>query len=228
MAFNQNLETSSADRLLDDHSTNLFAEAVPAAKWYQIAYYQPYFQVDSHIAWSRISKSVYSLGSQSFFGRAGPDLYCPYWIITTLIICICICGNGAVFLDSNDKDVWIRGVYKISTAASMLYSLAVFVPLVCHCLLKRFHSHMSYVELLSLYGYSWTLFIPASVAVVHPSHLVRVTVLGAVAAWSYLLLLRNILREAEEAPKSMKVWLGVVSLSGHAIFVLSCVRYFYA
>lgn len=237
MAFMQGFETSISTKLLGEEDKNadllgLHEEAKSPpqapAKWYQIAYYQPYFQVNTRTALSRLRKSVYRLGANSFFGKSGPDLYCPFWIITTLIICVNISGNAAAYFASADEQEWVSGIRKVSTAASMLYGIAFFVPLTCHCVLKRFHSHMSFIELLSLYGYSWFLFIPASLIGMFPDKLIRMTVLLSVASWSYMLLVRNILREAVDAPLKMKCWLAAVSLSGHAIFVLSCLFYFYA
>jgi hypothetical protein len=216
---------------LDDSQGFREASSQPAAapaKWYRLAYYQPYFEVDTHIVLRRLRMSVCSLGSKSFFGKRGPDLYCPFWIITTLIMCICIAGNMATFLTTTDHNEWVRGISKVSTAASMLYGLVIFIPLACHCVIKRYHSQMSYIELLSLYGYSWFLFIPASIVGIIPHKAFRAVVMIATALWSYYLLACNLKREAAEAPIQTKYWLAGVALSGHVVFVLSVLTYFYA
>lgn len=238
MAFRPDFgfETDASSKLLgNDHSHDdllgLHIESrspPPPAKWYQIAYYQPYFEVDTRTALSRLRKSVYRLEAKSFFGKSGPDLYCPFWIITTLIISINIAGDAAAYFSSRNQDEWITGIKKISTAASMLYCIAFFVPLACHCALRRLHTQMSFVEMLSLYCYSWFLFIPASFVGMFPSSLLRLVAFVAAAGWSYTLLMKNILRETTEAPANMKYWLLAVSLSGHVIFTMSCLFYFYA
>ena len=71
--------------------------------FWQIEFYQKYFNVNTSDVISRIVGSMTPTFSQSFLLnriRPNPDLYGPFWISMTLIFSISITGNILNFLNN--------------------------------------------------------------------------------------------------------------------------------
>jgi len=175
-------------------------ESAPStnASCFSIAYYQPYFDIDTATELDRLWRSLQPWKTPFFRDEFNekPDLYGPFWIATTLAFMMAAFGNLARFWASNAADNLDSDVKKISNAASWLYIALIVVPLLIWVLIKYFavenHPTPAFSELVSLYGYSLFPYIPTCVFCVVPLSWFRTTVVILAAILSSLLLLANI------------------------------------
>lgn len=106
--------------------------------------------------------------NKTFFSKykEKPDLYGPFWIYTTLVVVLAILGNLARYIDKiNDGDTETEFQYDfnyVPVAATLIYSIGFGLPfalkLVMH-LLGSDYFESSFVEILGIYGYSFSSFI---------------------------------------------------------------------
>jgi hypothetical protein len=128
----------------------------------QLGYYQTYFNVSTTTVLQRMKKALIPIHSESFFGEELPDLYTPFWIATTLIFILTVCGNTGAYLNSDASvvDKFESSNGKIVAATGIVYGLLFLIPLVIYCALTNSGSSITLVEMISLYGYSFLVFIP--------------------------------------------------------------------
>ena len=117
-------------------------------------------------------------------------MYGPWWVATTLIFILIASGHFASFLQLENNEVF--SVEKIVVAVVLVYSLVALVPFGCYCVLTNTGSRVALVELLSLYGYSYGVFIPAGLLCIIPSSILRWVITGLAAGWSGFLFVWNI------------------------------------
>ena len=150
-------------------------------KCFKIESYQAYFDIDTKSELNRIRKALVPFGYNNKFIdddiNEKPDLYGPFWIITTLAFLMAAMGNLAKFFSNNPDTKWDGDIKKITTAATVFYSIGVIIPFIIYCILinsnknnnnNNNNEYESYtpptlITLLSLYGYSLAPFVPACV-----------------------------------------------------------------
>ncbi|CEO94477.1 hypothetical protein PBRA_000262, partial [Plasmodiophora brassicae] len=108
-----------------------------------------------------------------------PELCGPFWVTTTLVILLAILGNLSVYFDSSLAQR--LDVKKLAVAASVLYMFLTVVPTLMWICVRQLEPSVKLVELVSVYGYSLAVFIPASVVAVVNFDLLRWLVL--LTAW---------------------------------------------
>lgn len=149
-------------------------------RFYQIEYYRPYFNVDTSDVLSRILASMVPFRS-TFFATVDKtaDLYGPFWISTTLIFVMAVTGNFASYLDyayHADPDVdgtWEYDFEKVTVAAFMIYTYVSVVPLLLAGILVYCQAPVKVIQVVCIYGYSLSLFVPASVLCALPQDYVQ-------------------------------------------------------
>lgn len=92
--MDQSVGSGSAGGVLPSHP--------PAnASFYQLAYYQHYFDVETQQIRSRLLRALLPvLGTQKFYHEEDPkpDFYGPFWITTTLVFLLAAAGNLANYI----------------------------------------------------------------------------------------------------------------------------------
>lgn len=83
----------------------------PNASFYQLAYYQHYFDVTTVQIRSRLFRALLPFTSSKFYHAEdpNPDFYGPFWITTTLIFLLAAAGNFAnyiSFIADNAQDTF--------------------------------------------------------------------------------------------------------------------------
>ncbi|KAM3866280.1 protein YIPF1 [Diretmus argenteus] len=164
------------DPLADDDKTELLSGQKKSAPFWTFPYYQTFFDVDTHQVKERIIGSVLPWPGKNFIHlhlRKNPDLYGPFWICTTLVFAIAISGNISSFLvQPNYK--YVPEFRKVTIAATAIYSYASFVPLALWGLLLWRNNKVmnlvsySFMEIVCVYGYSLSIYIPAVVLWIIP------------------------------------------------------------
>lgn len=194
-------------------------EGAPAPpKYWSLQFFQPYFDVTTALVVNRLMRVVKAHKSEDFFDGLIPDLYGPYWIITTLICVLTISGNTATYLTLGPKN-FNAHLSLLVSSASLVYSLALAVPIAAFCLFKHSDSPVKFLPLLSIYCYSFLPFLPA-VALASLGW-VQWPVMLAACAWSFLLLYKNFKEEVESRMPAKRYLMLAVILIGYLVFVLT-------
>uniref|UniRef100_A0A3B1IBN2 Protein YIPF n=1 Tax=Astyanax mexicanus TaxID=7994 RepID=A0A3B1IBN2_ASTMX len=113
--------------------------------------------------------------------RNNPDLYGPFWICATLVFAIGISGNISSFLVHHGQPQYkyVPEFRKVTIAATAIYSYAWLVPLALWGFLMWRNSKVSrmvsysFLEIVCVYGYSLSIYIPAVVLWIIPSEGLR-------------------------------------------------------
>ncbi|XP_028329555.1 protein YIPF1 [Gouania willdenowi] len=226
------------DHLGDDKAELLSGEKKNVPFW-TFEYYQQFFDIETHNVRERIIGSVLPWPGKNFINvylRRKPDLYGPFWICTTLVFAIAISGNISNFLVNLGKPnyKYTPEFRKVSIAATAIFSYAWFIPLgLWGLLLWRNNKVMSlvtysFMEIVCVYGYSLSVYIPAVVLWIVPfewlrwcSIVVALCLSGSVLALTFLPALR------EDHPKVMiAILLGIELLN--ALLAIGCKTYFFS
>lgn len=131
---------------------------IPDAKFWQLRYFQPYFDVDSEEVFNRIYKALLPFRPGKLFENGMPDLYAPFWIATTIILIFSISGSISSISSSHP---WIDSSYKLVEGALLIYGFLIGVPIVLYCCLNNSGRDTSFVEIMSIFGYSLVSYIVA-------------------------------------------------------------------
>uniref|UniRef100_A0A8D8R2Y2 Protein YIPF n=1 Tax=Cacopsylla melanoneura TaxID=428564 RepID=A0A8D8R2Y2_9HEMI len=169
---------------------------------WSIEYFQKFFDVDTDTVISRIKGSIYPKYGDNYFQtyiKSKPDLYGPFWICATLIITIAISGNVANYLQAaaSHKYNWKYDFHAISSSATAIFFYAWFVPIIVWGYLKYQNDsevlNLSMLELLCVYGYSLSIYIPISILWVVQIGFLQSTLVVLGALLSGYILLTSIL-----------------------------------
>ncbi|CAH1725353.1 protein YIPF1 [Acyrthosiphon pisum] len=145
---------------------------VPLPKYpiWTVEYFQKYFDVTSEDVLERIKGALiptYGVNYLQRYIRAKPDVYGPFWICLTLVFSIAISGNVANYIQvAADHDYhWKYNFHAVSSAATAIFLYAWLLPLMLWAFVKYKEPqfNLSYLELLCLYGYSLSIFVPISI-----------------------------------------------------------------
>eukprot|EP00116_Pleurobrachia_bachei_P009139 sb/3469401/ len=152
-------------------STNLLksegADTPATSAFWSLEFYQQFFNVNDEIVLDRLLHACLPLPSNDFMGklRPSPDIYGPLWVCITLVFSTAISGNMADFFASMGDDTeWTYDFKKVTIAATVIFLYVTTVPasLSGYLWWRKSNTELKLVESLSLYGYSLTVFIPAS------------------------------------------------------------------
>ena len=87
-----------------------------------------------------------------------PDLYGPFWIPTTIVF--------ALFMTSTVQDIFDSKkaqMDKLIMASSITYAYAFGVPIILWLVTKYMSIPIKLLELISLYGYGFAVWLPVAV-----------------------------------------------------------------
>eukprot|EP00002_Diphylleia_rotans_P018834 TRINITY_DN3645_c0_g2_i6.p1 TRINITY_DN3645_c0_g2~~TRINITY_DN3645_c0_g2_i6.p1 ORF type:complete len:275 (+),score=49.47 TRINITY_DN3645_c0_g2_i6:246-1070(+) len=176
-------------------------EIAADVRFWQLAYYQLFFNVDTEDVLWRILHSMIPYSDRFYQSiERNPDLYGPFWISTTLIFAIGVAGNFGSYLawyldDSEDHDggydEWKYDLGKITFGAGLIYVYATLVPLLLHWGLSSYESPMRFTHVVCIYGYSLFVFIPTAILSAIPSVTVQIALISTAFLISAGFLLSN-------------------------------------
>ncbi|KAF5828845.1 hypothetical protein DUNSADRAFT_16981 [Dunaliella salina] len=210
--------------------------------FYNIRRYRPYFDVDTNEVLWRVGNSFIGAFSANFMQttQEKPDLYGPFWICTTLIFITAVSGNFAGYLQwrQNHRDgadpasavqsQWFTDYTKLSASAGIFYGYVFVVGLLVWLVLRYFRSDMRIVNILCIYGYALSIYLPISVICIAPSDIARwvIVLLGTVTSGLFLFMnLRERIMAAGPG-KSMPILLSVLGV--HAVVGIVLKLYFFS
>lgn len=99
-----------------------------------------------------------------------PDLYGPFWTLSTLAFSLFVFSSLASSITSYLSDIPFNYDFKLlSIAVSLVYSYGLGLPTLLWLVLRYLGvSEWSLVEALAIYGYGQFIWIPVSVSRTHP------------------------------------------------------------
>merc|ERR1719397_1005379 len=173
----------------EDKSTSTKVVRVWHLEWYQ-----DWFDLTTELAVSRLKQALSPWKNNTFYSTTGekPDLYCPFWIAATLTFLIAAMSNVARNFAGGAKENWRSDAVELTTTSSILAGFCFIVPLILYALPQNTANPKQFVEILSIYGYSLTIYLPGAVMLGIPSHAFRWIVIFFSATFSASFLMRNL------------------------------------
>ncbi|XP_063228393.1 protein YIPF1 [Bacillus rossius redtenbacheri] len=232
LTFNHSPDTpgSDSDGTESDLLKNERSKQAPS--FWSFEYYQQFFDVDTNkvverIVWSMIPKPGVSYLQHHI--KPKPDLYGPFWICVTLVFTIAISGNLANYLQvAASKDYhWKYDFHAVTFAATAIFSYAWVVPMILWGVLKWRGGQdvrLSFLEILCVYGYSLSIYVPISILWVIQIEWLRwlLVVVGATLSGSVLLMTTW---PAAQGEQRLVVLAGVLGL--HLLLAVGFMLYFF-
>lgn len=142
---------------------------------YRINYYRKFFNVETVEVVSRIQRSLFPIKGDFLDSiHTNPDLYGPFWVVTTLVFLISVCGNVSGKISSYMSAAELNTASefeKISVATSVLYTYHTLGPLLVwgYTRWRMETVDLSLLELVCLVGYANTIYIPVAMVCTIPS-----------------------------------------------------------
>jgi hypothetical protein len=159
----------------------------PPKKFFDVEEFKVYFEVDTDIVKNRLKKTIWPFNRQKFFEEK-PDLYGAMWVPTTLIFIMSLAGSLAQKLSSEGYSYNPSSIVKVSF---VIYLFEFSIPALLSFLLLDTNK-VTYAGITSLYGYSYFMFMPATViSVIRVSTLSWLSFLAA-SVWASSLVTKNI------------------------------------
>lgn len=163
-----------------------------------IAYYRPFFDVDTDEVLGRLKAALLFCNAEPFLSvlRNKPDAYGPWWIATTLIFLISVTSQAKAML---------RGIDEYDFTAVTFSAMAIYTYLGLAamgswiCLNYVLKVPMALLNCLCIAGYSLTSYLPASLACVLP-YMAWPAILAAAAAQTAFSL-KAVMPAIEQFPK---------------------------
>lgn len=227
--------TNFPDSVDDDteHSDLLGEEKKTPSVW-NFEFYQSFFNVDTgdvlrRIVWSMIPKPGYNF--LQYHVRPNPDLYGPFWISTTLIFTIAIMGNLANYLRTANQGeyIWQYDFHKVTLAAAAIYSYASLIPLLLWVFLwyRRSEAGCTFLEILCIYGYSLSIYIPVSILWVIQLNWLQWTLVLVGSVMSGMVLLVTFWPALKNDNKKFAVAAMAVIIILHVLLAVGFLLYFF-
>eukprot|EP01006_Ploeotia_vitrea_P043393 TRINITY_DN66724_c4_g4_i2.p1 TRINITY_DN66724_c4_g4~~TRINITY_DN66724_c4_g4_i2.p1 ORF type:complete len:282 (+),score=132.35 TRINITY_DN66724_c4_g4_i2:100-945(+) len=146
------------------------------ASIFSMRYYRRFFNVTTNKVVHRLTRSVLPSTKEFLTEEERADLYGPLWICSTLVFLTAAAGNFASYLEFDDADgkqTWKYDFEKVTLAASLFYSTISILPVAVYIWLRRLGQPRALTDLICIYGYSLTIFVPVCILCVVPSSLLR-------------------------------------------------------
>lgn len=240
--------------LLDGHEVPLSTSPIPTtqstsqqnnqptpqttAKFWTIEFYQPYFNITTKDITLRMVKSLFPFqGDFISTIRLNPDLWGPFWIVTSLIICLVITSNIGGLLKwfqaplEYKKISAVEAFQKSSVGASVIYSFSFCIPALLWMFSKYKGINLSLLEYICVYGYSFTSVIPATLLCMMNYEWVRYFSLFIGFGYSITMILVSLFGEWNAklvGPERIFLFILIIGcISAHLVLTFFVKLYFY-
>ncbi|KAG9029253.1 hypothetical protein FRB95_005527 [Tulasnella sp. JGI-2019a] len=166
-----------------------------ASGFWTVDYYRQYFDVDTSTVLLRCYGSM--VPTSDFINDvcdSKPDMYGPFWTLTTVIffffVTTSLASSIASYLSDKPYDYDFT---LLSVAVGLIYSYGLGVPLALWAALKYMGvAEWGLVEWLAVWGYAMTVWIPVSLFCIAPIPLLRWVLVGIAGGVSGYFLVRNV------------------------------------
>ncbi|THH03471.1 hypothetical protein EW146_g10437 [Bondarzewia mesenterica] len=172
-----------------------------SASFWNVEYYQVYFDIDTKTVLSRCLTTLYPLSPNytSAHLTPSPDLYGPFWTLTTLIFTLFVTSSLASSITSYlSYEPVTYDFALLSVAVGLVYAYGIGVPILLWGVLRYLGvvgtggEGWGMVEALSVWGYAMFAWIPVSILCIIPVPVVRWILTGLAFAFSGYFLVANV------------------------------------
>ncbi|GJJ77286.1 protein YIPF1/2 [Entomortierella parvispora] len=203
----------------DPHRT--IQDQTVAKPIWSIDYYAKFFDVDTTQVMERCMASI--IPKDNFLNVMGgsPDLYGPFWISTTVVFVLFVMSSIIDSIHAYMESVpYSYDIGHLTFAFATIYTYAFMIPAMIWGATKYFGCQPDLLEMLALYGYGLTVWVPVAFLSVAPWNLLRWILILAGGASSGVFLVRNMypVLQRAEAQTSKAILILVVGL--HVILTL--------
>mmetsp|Transcript_16245 Transcript_16245/g.23513 ORF Transcript_16245/g.23513 Transcript_16245/m.23513 type:complete len:235 (+) Transcript_16245:45-749(+) len=182
-------------------------------KFWELAYYRPFFDVNTAKVLERMKLSVVPFGSDSFFGVDRPDLYGPFWIACTVTFLLFAVGS----IETNYSG--FSGHFTAFTSGSVIvFGTLVVTPLILYFILNNSGSEVTYFYLISLFGYSLSGFGIGILCCIYTNRFWRWSITTAAGVWSGVSLFMNLNKEFDLGKTKWPVMVSLMLAEGVLVF----------
>jgi len=164
-------------------------------KFWQVEYYQDYFNVDNREILIRILRAIFPFKFNFVeLIHEKPDLYGPFWITTTLIFLMAASANFASYLVTiiEGKSTFTYDFLKIPYGAAVLYGYVTIIPLGLYLFFKWVEIKISYLEIMCCYGYSLFIYCFTALVCILPNVMVQWVAVSIACLISTIFLIFNL------------------------------------
>ncbi|XP_051555824.1 protein YIPF1-like [Myxocyprinus asiaticus] len=223
----------------NDDKTELLSGQRKSAPFWTFEFYQTLFDVDTHQVKDRIFGSILPWPGKNFveiYLRSNPDLYGPFWICATLVFAIAISGNISSFLVNKGQPQYkyVPDFRKVTMAAAAIYSYAWLVPLALWGFLtwrnRKVTSLVSYsfLQIVCVYGYSLSIYIPAVILWIIPSERLRwCSIVVALCLSGSVLVMTFLPAMRDDKPRITIAFMSAIVIL-HVLLAVGCKTYFFS
>jgi len=190
-----------------------------------LTFLQAYFDFETDEIIKRLIASLIPLNKNFIhLVEKKPDLYGPFWIYTTLIFIIASAGSLTKYIQgAADEDYFQKFV---PLAASVIYGIGFCLPLIIKALMYIFGSETSFILVLNIYGYSFSIYAPIFILCI-PFEKFQWLLLFIAVLCSTCFLLLNFWAELSKYVDNRKYFiLGVIGIFQVSLFFVIKLKFF--
>lgn len=209
------------------------ASSGPRSFW-QLGYYQSFFNVETDDVLDRLRCALLAYKGQTIFDKnTDADLYGPFWITATVALTLFVVSNIAGFihawLQSADDEAtpWLYDFSVLFSSFSTMLSYTIGASTVLWMMLRWRGQPCKLVDLVCIYGYAGTIWLPMTLLCIVPISWLRWLVVVLSFAYSSYFIFKNIqlhlqlpLQPDYAMPTDSLAQLCVVAAVGHMAFGL--------
>lgn len=175
-------------------------EAAPSkssAAFWNLEYYQCYFDVDTKTVLQRCYGTLLPTSTNYLSTHLNPaDLYGPFWTLSTLIFTLFLSSSLAASISaylSAPGQAYDYNFQLLSIAMSLVYAYGIGLPVLLWIALRYLGvGEWSMVEAIAIWGYAQFVWIPVSIICVVPVPVVRWGLVFMAFGSSGYFLVRNV------------------------------------
>ncbi|KAG5652644.1 hypothetical protein H0H81_004200 [Sphagnurus paluster] len=154
------------------------AQRKATSAFWTVEYYQPYFDVDTQTVLKRCYATLIPTSTNYLSTHLNPpDLYGPFWTLTTLIFTLFLSSSLAASISTYLSAPGTEYDYDfqlLSVAVSLVYAYGLALPVLLWLALRYLGvGEWSVVEAVAVWGYGQFVWIPVSVLCVIPVPILR-------------------------------------------------------
>lgn len=204
-----------------------------------VAYYQPYFNVETADVVARLRCALLAYQGKTIFDEnTDADLYGPLWISATVALTLFTVANLSGFIAAwlnPTHAAWSYDFGLLFSAFSILFGYVVGgATLLWGAFRWRGHQQCKLADLVCIYGYAGTVWLPMTLLCIIPIDTVRWVIVAASSGYSTFFLNMNLqihlklpLPSGVSIPTDQLAQLAVAASVAHFLFGLIFKRYFF-